>query len=483
MRFVIFYLTRFRLIAIVKKAFLLVILVSAACHNFKEQSGQIITDGETASTVLLDTSLISHTTLAARASVRKFYDYRDFLLQWSDSSDVNAMVDTMVNVIRHAGSYGLIGEDYHLNELEELLKDTVSTDRHSRMDLLLTDSYLAIRYHLKHGRLDPKTYQRADISAIVDDEAIAALQKTGANMLRSELDFLGPTAEQYRMLKTELQKQLSFGRKDSIQVQRTMALSVNMERWRWEKVLPDRYVSVNIPAFLLRVIENDSVWLESRVIVGKRETPTPVIESVIRSFIIYPYWHVPRSISTKEILPALQMDSTYLHKHNFDVLDQQGKEVDASLIHWDEYDAQNFPFVLRQREGSENSMGIIKFNFPNNYGVYLHDTNSKRLYTSKKRDLSHGCVRVNKAVNFAHYLVREDDIYVSPEDLDQYLTLQQRLKIDLRKPIPLKLQYFTCEFDKGSVRFYDDIYKKDSVMIQSLYHIPIRADVGNPAPL
>jgi murein L,D-transpeptidase YcbB/YkuD len=256
-----------------------------------------------------------------------------------------------------------------------------------------------------------------------------------------------------------------------------------MERWRWEKMLPDRYVTVNIPAFLLRVIESDSVWLESRVIVGKRETPTPVIESVIRSFIIYPYWHVPRSISTKEILPSLQRDSTYLHKHNFDVLDRQGKVVDASVIHWTDYDTENFPFILRQREGSENSMGIIKFNFPNHYGVYLHDTNSKRLYTSKKRDLSHGCVRVNKAVEFAHYLVREDDIYVSPEDLDQYLTLQQRLKIDLRKPIPLKLQYFTCEFHKGGVQFYDDIYKKDSVMIQSLYHIPTQVSVVNATPL
>ena len=114
-------------------------------------------------------------------------------------------------------------------------------------------------------------------------------------------------------------------------------------------------------------------------------------------------------------------------------------------------------------------MGIIKFIFANSYGVYLHDTNSRRLFNRLKRDLSHGCIRVERAVPLAHYLVREDDIYVSPEDLDQYLTLQQRLKIDLRKPIVLKLEYFTAEVIKGVPYFYEDIYKKDSVMIQALY--------------
>jgi murein L,D-transpeptidase YcbB/YkuD len=101
--------------------------------------------------------------------------------------------------------------------------------------------------------------------------------------------------------------------------------------------------------------------------------------------------------------------------------------------------------------------------------VYLHDTNSKRLFKSAKRDFSHGCVRVDQAVTLAHYLVREDDIYVSPEDLDQYLSLQQRLKIDLRQPITVKLEYFTSEVVNGITLFYDDIYKKDSVMMRSLY--------------
>jgi murein L,D-transpeptidase YcbB/YkuD len=179
---------------------------------------------------------------------------------------------------------------------------------------------------------------------------------------------------------------------------------------------------------------------------------------------------VPYSIATKEILPALQKDPSYLRRNNFDVLDRKGSVINSDTIRWESYAPERFPFILRQREGSENSMGIIKFNFANNYGVYLHDTNSKRLYQRSKRDLSHGCVRVSQAVALAHYLVHEDDIYVSPEDLDQYLSLQQRYTINLRKPITVKLEYFTAEVENDVALFYDDIYKRDSVMMRSLYH-------------
>lgn len=202
------------------------------------------------------------------------------------------------------------------------------------------------------------------------------------------------------------------------------------------------------------------------------------MESIISSFIIYPYWHAPYSIATKEILPLLQSDASYLKRNNFEVMDRRGNLILADTIQWDLYNADYFPFVLRQREGSENSMGIIKFNFANSYGVYLHDTNTKRLFKAATRPFSHGCVRVEQAVALAHYLVHDDDIYVSPEDLDQYLSLQQRLKIDLQKPIPLKLEYFTAEVLDGTLFFYDDIYKKDSVMIRSLFNRTGRADGG-----
>jgi murein L,D-transpeptidase YcbB/YkuD len=475
----IFYFIAFRQIRIVKKVFCLIVLVTTGCYNFKDHSGQTITGDLLKKPLLIDTSLIRQTGLHMPQAVRRFYASRNFSLFWTDSTGRVLAFDSMLYFLRNAELHGLVPDDYHIQELEKLLKDSTEVDR---TDLLLSDAYLTLRHHIKHGRLDAKTFLRMDISSTVDESAITSLELLHKNPIGRELSEVQPLAKQYHLLKRELGTMSMVSVKDSIHVQRSQALMLNMERWRWEKTLPGRYVSVNIPAFLLRVIESDSVWLRSKVIVGKRKTPTPVMESVITSFIIYPYWHVPYSISTKEILPALQKDSSYLKKHNFEVLNKQGDLLDPATISWKLYDENVFPFVLRQREGYENSMGIIKFNFANKYGVYLHDTNSRKMYSRKDRDLSHGCVRVHQAVDFAHYLVREDDIYVSPEDLDQYLSLQQRLKIELRKPIPLRLQYFTCEVDQSGLHYYNDIYKMDSVMIQSLYRSPVVDDqtVVNP---
>ena len=442
----------------------LIFAIASGCQSFREQPVFNAFHEEPLVIVSLDTTFLQREALHCRNAVRSFYASRDFSLFWKD----RVLADSLISMVAQADALGLLPEDYHLEEFRRLSSDTLS-EGISRMDVLLTDAFLSLYHHLRQGRLNPETLQRRDMSVIEDAEALASLENISIHSLRQQLISGEPQAMPYQLLKRALRVYPLPGHDDEMQ-EKSRKISLNMERWRWQEQWPDRYVFVNIPAFSLRVVERDSVWLQSRVVVGKRETPTPVLESVIRSFIIYPYWHVPYSISTKEILPALQADRSYLGRNNFEVLDRRGNVILPDTIQWDFYGQDNFPFILRQREGSENSMGIIKFNFANRYNVYLHDTNSRRLFKSEKRDRSHGCVRVEQAVPLAHYLVREDDIYVSPEDLDQYLSLQQRLKIDLRKPIPLKLEYFTAEVLNGVPVFYEDIYKKDSVMVQSLYH-------------
>ena len=404
--------------------------------------------------------------LVCQPSVAEFYLRQKDRLFWSEGGTLRLVADSLLQILNEAHYYGLQSKFYHLQELHYLLADSTIPDRLPRIDVRLTDSYLAFYSHLKRGTLDPKSYLPRDLSVEVDHEAISSLSSITTATVRKSLESREPRFEQYRELKTALRKLLEQGR-DSLLHSEINTVAINMERRRWEKTWPERYVVVNIPSHMLRVVEADSTWLETKVIVGKRKTPTPVMESIIDSFIIYPYWHVPRSISTKEILPHLQKDAGYLQRNNFEVLDKKGKVIVADTIRWKAYSRDYFPFTLRQREGSENSMGIIKFNFANRYGVYLHDTNTKRLFELPKRDLSHGCVRVKNAVALAHYLVREDDIYVSPEDLDQYLSLRQRLAINLRDPIAVKLEYFTAEVSNGEAVFYEDIYKKDSIISSS----------------
>lgn len=359
------------------------------------------------------------------------------------------------------------------------MQDSTNVARLAEIDPLLTDAWLALYQHLRRGRLDPKalTWFRRDV--VADKVAVEALQGIDDNSVLHILRTREPDFQQYRALREHLRTLLQ----DTLLRHHANCIALNLERWRWYDKVPDRYISVNIPAFMLRVYESDSLWLETPVIVGKRDTPTPVLESVIKSFIIYPYWHVPRSIAINEILPALQRDRTYLQRNNFDVLDRGGRQVLADTIQWDFYTKDHFPFILRQREGAENSMGIIKFVFANNFGVYLHDTNSKRLFGRARRDLSHGCVRVSNAVALAHYLVHDDEIYVSPEDLDQYLSLQQRHTIDVRRPVTLRLEYFTAEIADGVARFYEDIYKKDSLLTAALQLSPAQPGSGDATEL
>jgi murein L,D-transpeptidase YcbB/YkuD len=154
------------------------------------------------------------------------------------------------------------------------------------------------------------------------------------------------------------------------------------------------------------------------------------------------------------------------------VVDKNDSVLSPSSIDWSKLNRKYFPYLLKQRQGDDNSLGVIKFNFRNKYAVYLHDTNVRGLFAQPHRALSPGCIRVHKAVALARYLIKDDHV-VSPEDLDQYLMLQHRMEIRLIRPMPLYLQYFTCDVKDGEVVFYDDVYGKDQALIDVLYRRPV----------
>ena len=164
----------------------------------------------------------------------------------------------------------------------------------------------------------------------------------------------------------------------------------------------------------------------------------------------------------------IQADTSYLRRKNFDVLDKQGNILEQSSVAWGTFTKNYFPVMLRQQEGSENSLGIIKFVFDNPYAVYLHDTNAKRLFNNKTRALSHGCIRMEKAVALANYLVT-GNIYTTARDVDKYLALKQKHTVNLRHSIPIYTRYFTCEHSDKELHIYSDIYNKDVGLIRDFY--------------
>ncbi|MFY9310121.1 MAG: L,D-transpeptidase family protein [Bacteroidia bacterium] len=247
-------------------------------------------------------------------------------------------------------------------------------------------------------------------------------------------------------------------------------LEMNMERWRMYNYPSDKkFVWVNIPKYEMRVVEEDTIVMESRVIVGEPKHKTPLLKSTIRYFIIYPYWNVPYSIATKEILPILKRDTSYLRRKNFDVLNNYGEIITYTPINWKKYSKTYFPFRLRQRMGDDNSLGILKFNFENKYGVYLHDTDGRRLFKREMRALSHGCIRLEKFIDFAHFIIRDDSVRYPFDSLKMDLLKEEQKYVYARKPLPIYVNYFSAEVnDEGELFFFLDVYRRDEKMLKAL---------------
>jgi murein L,D-transpeptidase YcbB/YkuD len=249
-------------------------------------------------------------------------------------------------------------------------------------------------------------------------------------------------------------------------LERFRRIAINMDRYKHlPDSMPQQYIWVNLPAYKLQVYDSGIVVLESKVIVGQPRTRTPVLTSEVSNFITYPQWTVPYSIIFKEMLPKIQKNVNYLAKENLMVVDKNDSVIDPHTINWSKLSKTNFPYLFRQRQGDDNSLGVMKFNFRNKYSVYLHDTNARSLFSRPSRALSHGCVRVQGWDSLSRYLLARDTTNTPVDSVRAWLSRQEKKTVSLRKRVPLFLRYFTCEVrEDGGIRFFEDIYGEDKVL-------------------
>jgi murein L,D-transpeptidase YcbB/YkuD len=242
-------------------------------------------------------------------------------------------------------------------------------------------------------------------------------------------------------------------------------IAITLDRY---KLLPDTmpttYIWVNLPSYNMKLIDSDMVVMESRVIVGDPKTRTPLLNSQVTNFITYPQWTVPYSIVINEMLPKIQESTEYLRKSNLIVVDQNDNVLNPDSIKWNRVNKKNFPYIIKQAQGDDNSLGVLKFNFANRYSVYLHDTNARWLFAKEKRALSHGCVRIKDFMKLADFLVRNDSIRFPSDTLRSWITRKEKHVVSGFNKVPIFIRYFTCEWKDGKIRFYDDIYGEDRVL-------------------
>ncbi len=234
---------------------------------------------------------------------------------------------------------------------------------------------------------------------------------------------------------------------------------LNLERWSWlPRDLGRRYVLVNIPEYRLEVWDGATVPLSMRVVVGKKDTPTPIFNAQMTYLVFAPYWNVPADIASKETIPSAMKDSAFLNKTNMDVLDRSGSVVDPDSI--DLSRAGEYRF--RQRPGGKNSLGLVKFMFPNRHNVYLHDTPAGSLFARATRSFSHGCVRIAQPEQLAEYVLRDQPEW-TPDRIREAMHGGEQKTVKLREPLPVYLGYWTARVSAdGLLQFRDDLYNIDA---------------------
>lgn len=244
--------------------------------------------------------------------------------------------------------------------------------------------------------------------------------------------------------------------------ERVRELSLNRERiFSLFDSYVERYVLVNIPAYELKVIEKGKEILKMKAIVGSTGSKTPVFQDEIEYLVFNPDWRIPIRKTVWDIIPIIKSDPTYLERKNIRIFDGWGKdarELRPEEVNWDYYDLNNFNLMLVQEPGPENELGRIKFMFPNEYLVYIHDTPARELFTYNDRAFSSGCIRVEKPIDLALYCLKDQ----SGWDLNRILSVidgGEPVEVYLEENIPVVIVYWTAWVDEsGLVHFRKDIY-------------------------
>lgn len=245
-------------------------------------------------------------------------------------------------------------------------------------------------------------------------------------------------------------------------------IRINLERARWvTHEMPETFVAVNVAGALVYLVRNGMVVFEARAIVGKDYTKTPVFRALLRTIELNPTWTVPDGI-VEEVLARVQREPDYLAKEGIRVLDRSGRQVDPSAIPFSEFTARTFPYHFRQDPGPANALGRIKFIFPNDYDVYLHDTPARSLFTKEERLFSHGCIRVDSPILLAELVLDDPELW-SREAIEAAMAEETTRAIPLATPLLVFILYWTASTDMhGELHFYRDVYARDAELLAAL---------------
>ncbi|MFY7911937.1 MAG: L,D-transpeptidase family protein [Emticicia sp.] len=371
---------------------------------------------------------------------------------------------------------------------QTLLDSLVSSKQADRVQEPVNQYYIALKEKLRQYR---EIQKKGGFPKIITSKKVLALGDRDSSVLNLKNYFLitGDWKEKdTTMLFTDslasavkrFQKRMGLTENGKVSTATLAALNVpiearirqmmiNMERLRWAPVeLENDYLLVNIPEFRLHVFENKKLAWDMNVVVGKEASKTSIFRGDLSMVVLNPYWNIPTSIIRNEIMPKLQRGTSYLSRNNMEVL-SGNKVIDPSSVNWSKYAKSIPPFNFRQKPGNKNSLGKMKFLFPNSYSIYLHDTPSKGLFNESARAFSHGCIRLAEPRKLALYLLRNNANW-SSEKVDKVLETDKENIIKVKPTVPVYIVYFTTWVSSsGQLNFRKDIYDLDEKLSEEIF--------------
>lgn len=383
------------------------------------------------------------------------------IFEWINHKPLLIQLDSL---IKKSKSYALRKSDYNTVLLKKAINEPASFK--SYKDSLAAEVAIAkvasnFFNHLANGNKYPTlAYQGVKFKASLIDVS-SLLKKYQVNrQLHQLVQLLNNKSIEVKTILDTLNKYQAIPSKYQEKI-RLLTKAANDYRWLSAIKEKQQIVLVNIPSAHLKVYEGDKIKLQMRLILGKKSTPTKTLSTYINQVTINPYWTVPMSIIINEMLPKIKTDIDYLSRNHLEVLNSNYKPLNPYQINWHNIDLVNFPYIIRQSTGCENSLGILKLEFDSPFAIFLHDTPEKKLFTYKNRFYSHGCMRMEKPVEMGRLLLQDNLKAIDSIDLTKCYLNPKPIYIPLSKKIPLIVWYSQVDFDSNNnLLFYKNVYNR-----------------------
>ena len=400
--------------------------------------------------------------------VTDYYANHNFETIWrteiNRSDLISAIIDSQYD--------GVLLDDYPLQELIQAHWNYsgLSIAQLKKIDVLFTQTYFKLAKQLATGKINPKKLYgdwEPYLQQIAYDSILS--QSIDKQKIYQNLEEIKPKSTLYKVYKKAFAKYVPVTTTDTVSAEGLMRkkIWVNFERTKWlPSDLGTHYVWVNLPEFQLKVISNDELVATHKVIVGTKERRTPILSSAFSGIIVNPKWTVPPTILKKDVVPKATANREYFSSNRLTIFDKKtGKVIDPYDWNPENYNAYRYV----QQTGPLNSLGQLKFDFPNNHMVYLHDTNNKRRFAERNRALSSGCVRVEDPFRMAEIIFDMEQKDILRSQLDTLVVHEKTKNFKLNKKVNVHQVYFTAVIDDTEqIKILNDVYSLDNILYRRL---------------